>query len=270
MEVIFMRIFLFLVLLSCGTPEFSPWESKTKYKNLTAKNLAQLGEGEPKSFKFALVGDSQVVAGHLDEARQLIDRSDLDFTAIAGDITDRGLLREWNWIGDIAARFNNPFLTVVGNHDGLNNGNKIYKEMFGPLNYSFEYNGIKFVMWNNNAYEWAIDYGWLEREVEDSKLPVIMISHQPPGRDLDDRWQDLRRSGKIVASLHGHVHRYSHRTEIYPDESTIVGAPEDIEVEVYTVDRVTGGHYGIIEVIRENDNIRIGIQNCSPLCVVIK
>jgi len=146
-------------------------------------------------------------------------------------ITDRGLSQEWIWLSEIIARTNKPVLTVVGNHDGLTKGKKIYPRMFGEYNYSFIFNRIKFIMWNNNKYEWGSpDFKWLRSELE-ADVKSVVVSHQPPysgtlNSEEEALWLELRGASNYVLSLHGHVHNYKYRFE----QSTQTG--------IYTVDRV--------------------------------
>lgn len=249
-------IILTLLISGCGYIEYSPWQSDPEVKNLTAKHLAKLentNSDEFTPFSFALTGDSQAVVEHFANAIDVINyRSDISFTALAGDITDAGLMKEYELVYRAIAQADKPILTVVGNHDGLSNSKKIYKEMFGPTDYSFVYRDIKFIMWNNNGYEWDVDMEFLRREL-DTTQRTIVISHQPPnGGALSDYqeavWQELRSSDSLTASLHGHVHRFSFEIEG--------------DVPIYTVDRVTNSHFAVIEVTDSG----IFIQNCTPLC----
>jgi predicted phosphodiesterase len=253
------KILSLLLLIGCA-PEYSPWQSNPSKRDLTAKHLAWL---ESKNinvpFKVALTGDPQAVIGHFDRVKDAINaRDDIDFAVVLGDITDRGLKREWDWAGDIIEEFDVPVLTVVGNHDGLNNAKDIYPTMFGPFNYTFMVDGLKFVMWNNNRYEWGTpDFVWLANSVAGHR--AVVMSHQPPGNDAltpadNEEWSRIRGQGDVVASVHGHVHHYGYKHETYD---------EGVEVDVYTVDRVTGTHYGTMSVDKEYN---ITFENCSPIC----
>lgn len=246
-------------LSSCGRMELSPWDHSVSETDLTEKHLLRLGVGSDslKPFTVALLGDPQAVLAEFESARNLVNlRSEVSFSLIAGDITDRGMSREFKFVGDIIGGFVKPVLTVVGNHDGLNNGDKIYKRMFGPLDYSFTYNGITFVMWNNNAYEWDVNLQWLSDTVNGSKGKVVVISHQPPYSmamtpEQEDIWEKIRRSPKMLASVHGHHHSFNYFEEM--------GLP------VYTVDRVEKSHYGLMK-IAENG---ISFYNCNTKCLEV-
>lgn len=224
---------LLTLLIGCGG--VSPWEAEPNYRDLTNKHLSNLHDtGHLEPFNFSIVGDSQVGLEGFNNARKRINQQDTSFTVILGDLTDRGLKKEWDWVGNIVEKFDRPVLTVVGNHDGLSNGKELYREMFGPLNYSFYYNGVKFVMWNNNHYEWNIDLDWLE--IEANYYPTIILSHQPPysGTMTDEqeaRWFEIRHNGNVISSVHGHMHHFYETNED--------GLP------IFTVERVEHGAYGI-------------------------
>ncbi|RZA23469.1 MAG: hypothetical protein EOP10_12675 [Proteobacteria bacterium] len=201
-----------------------------------------LREGSPTfiPFKVALVADPQVVISHLADCRTEIDkRDDVEFTLLAGDLTDRSLRREFEWVAKILAEFRRPVLTVVGNHDGLLYGEEIYTKMFGPLNYSFIYNGVKFIMWNNNTYEWGYpNFQWLETEIN-SYPKVVMVAHQPPGsidryEEVNTIWRELYKNPHVLGSISGHLHNWGIQN--------IYGKP------AITLARVTDTNWGIAEL----------------------
>jgi calcineurin-like phosphoesterase family protein len=97
-------------------------------------------------------------------------------------------------------------------------------------------------MWNNNHYEWNIDLNWLEQEAQ--YHPSVVLSHQPPysgtlTEEQENRWYKIRHSSGVVASIHGHMHKFNHT---YED-----GLP------IFTVERVENSAYGIgtFDIIKE-------------------
>lgn len=238
--------------------EYSPWISTPPDTDLTAKNLAKLqSRVDQNPLKVAVVGDPQVAIEHLDNLGEIFNqRSDIDFVLIAGDLTDRGLQREFQWLVDVLKKYNKPVLTVVGNHDLLSNGRRLYKQTFGPLNYSFIYKDVKFIMWDNNPYESNVDFDWLEQQANQHTSTVV-VSHQPPfsgslSASQEARWKKIRENTSVIASLHGHVHKHSFTMED--------------NLPIYVVDRVIGGNYGVI-TFQQN---LIEFENCSPICRRIK
>ena len=251
-----MKLLVLPILLSACAPEYSPWQSDVDSDQLTRKNIERLADtGLLEPFKIAIIGDPQVVHGSFRNAKDIINKHNVDFTVIAGDLTDRGLKREWEWVGDIVKDFKKPVFTVVGNHDGLNKGNDIYKRMFGSLNYAFTYKQHRFIMWNNNKYEWgAPDFDWLEKQA--SSLNSIIISHQPPysgtlNAEEEERWRRIRQNGNVVSNIHGHLHHYNLVIEN--------GIP------IYTVERVEDSKWGMMEV----DEGVVTFSNCQRRCEVI-
>lgn len=249
-----MYYFLLLLLVGCGM-EFSPWDAKAPNNDLTAKHLGMLGGGiSGKPFTVAIMGDPQAVPEAFNNTVSVVNqRKDVDFSLIAGDITDRGMRREYVFVDNVIKRALKPVLTVVGNHDGLNNGDALYKQMFGPLDYSFVYNGITFVMWNNNAYEWSVNLGWLEQTILNAPSKVVVVSHQAPYSlamtpTEEATWKRIRKSPKMIASIHGHSHAYNFFKED--------GLP------VYTVDRVEQSHFGLVKF----DGNKVSFSNCDVLC----
>jgi 3',5'-cyclic AMP phosphodiesterase CpdA len=199
------------LLVSCGE-RYSPWESDvpSDLKNLTAQQLSVLNETPEQSFPFtvALLADPQGTPKDLQRVVDAINRrDDVKFIMVLGDLTDYGLLHEYIWAGNALKRSRVPFFTVVGNHDAIAHGKSIYRDMFGPYDYTFTYAGLKFVMWNNNQFEFgASDFSWLERNSDSNS---VVASHVPPVVDVHkqdqvDRWLEINRRTGIWASLHGH------------------------------------------------------------------
>jgi len=246
--------------IACG--DLSPWGSfeTPLFTNLTQKHLDMLRTGTPnfQPFKVALVADPQVVVGALKDCRTEINkRDDIDFTVLAGDLTDRSLRHEFEWVATIIEEFRRPLLTVVGNHDGLIYGEEIYTKMFGPLNYSFVYNNVKFVMWNNNTFEWGYpNFDWLQSEIE-SHERVIIVAHQQPGvlerySDVNDRFREVFKHPHVLGSVHGHLHKWGYQ-EIH-------GKP------ALTVERVQGTSWGILNVTETGINFeKCKGSSCTPI-----
>lgn len=230
--------------LLCGCGEPSPWANVVArgYTDLTRQELRRLGGADADSspFRVGLIADPQTTPGHLRLALRALDaRNDIAFTLILGDLTDRSLRAEFLWVAKAVIKSRHPVLTVVGNHDGLIYGEEIYEDVFGALDYSFLYRGIKFVMWNDNPFEWGYpDFAWLRREI-DGHPRVIIAAHQPPGfierfPEANTELAALYEHPHVMGSVHGHLHEYAFRR--------LAGKP------VMTVDRVIGPTYAVMHV----------------------
>jgi 3',5'-cyclic-AMP phosphodiesterase len=195
--------------------------------NLNTNNLSRLRTlpGDD-TITIAFVGDSQ---RFYDELSAFIDTVNnikaVDFVLLAGDITDFGLLEEFEIVNDIFKRLNKPYFGVIGNHDVVAKGEQVFERMFGPVNYSFHYRGVKFVAHNTNSKEYnngnVPDLNWLRSELvtSDSAKYLVGISHVPPFSDDFDKNLEsayttlLEETPSFLISLHGHIHRH---TDGYP------------------------------------------------------
>lgn len=226
-----MRKYLLLVFLSQVLPacsdawEYSPNQKfdKNSPRDLNAKNLDRLySTVNDDTITIAFVGDSQRFYNEVDK---FIEKSNsiksIDFVLLAGDISDFGLLQEFEWIADRLSKLDKPYLMVIGNHDIVANGEEVYKRMFGPPNQSFVYDSVKFILHNTNSLEYrgnsVPDLDWLSKELsqsEDVKYQIA-VSHIPPYSNSDFK-EDLEvpytrlfaETPNLLASLHGHVHNH--------------------------------------------------------------
>lgn len=223
-----------LILLLTACFEYNPNQIilEDDEKDLTAKNIARIHE-KPASetIKFALMGDTQRFYDESDAFVKSINQfEDVDFVIHAGDISDFGLAQEFQWIHEIMSDIKFPYLTVIGNHDLLANGRKVYREMYGELDYTFEYGDYLFVMLNTNSREYDFDgtipdLVWLRNQLENNSTnkKVIVISHMPPfDKDFDEKLEMeyadiLSNDPNVLFSLHGHQHSFSDDEEYYDD-----------------------------------------------------
>jgi predicted phosphodiesterase len=262
-------IILFSLLPSC---RYSPWEINPDCeKNMIAKNLAKLAALETRmsgqtSFKVALVGDPQRHPRGMQKAiERIAGRDDIAFVIILGDLADTGLSMEFEWVCKNLSKLDIPFIPVVGNHDVLSFGKEIWKEIFGPFDYSFTFMGTKFIVYNDNAYEFADvpdipDLDWMKREAavgkEESRYHTIGVSHIPPKIDVhtQDEIFEFRQflfDKGFDYTVHGHLHRF-----IYFYDEFNTGH--------YVVSDTVGEEYGIMTVHQHT----VEFENCSPECVL--
>lgn len=224
--------FLTLVILvtSCDQFEFSPNQSfdHSSPSNLNAQNLALLRQNaEDDTVTIVFAGDTQ---RWYDEQERFVKKvnslKNVDLVLLAGDISDFGLLQEFKWVHKRLSALRVPYFGVIGNHDMVANGRQIFQQMFGPLNYSFVYGGIKFIAHNTNGLEapdeHIPDMGWLTRELQNTEKAdyLITVSHVPPfnavefGTESVKPYTDLlQNTPNLLISLHGHVHQHQ---DFYP------------------------------------------------------
>ncbi|MGK7392074.1 MAG: metallophosphoesterase family protein [Candidatus Cyclobacteriaceae bacterium M2_1C_046] len=250
---------IYIILLatffsSCDLIEYHPNQVivEDDLKDLNAKNIKLIKEeATGDTVRFALFGDTQRFYEETNEFVQKVNSMpEIDFAVLAGDITDFGLNTEYKWINEIISALNMPYVTVIGNHDLVANGQKIYEKMYGPLNFSFDLPGHKFIALNTNSREFGFngrvpDLDWLERKLDSNpeNKKIIVVSHIPPySVDFDENLEEdyaskLARNGHVLASLHAHDHSYE-KGEYYDDGiyyfiTTTVGKKSFALITVY-------------------------------------
>jgi predicted phosphodiesterase len=229
-------------LLLAGCVEFSPFETDlaASERDQTKKNLASLAAQTPSAeFGFAVVSDSHQYADQLSEIVERVNaRTDIAFLAHLGDMTDVGLREEYRATLTALQKLRIPFVTVIGNHDGISNGKKLYREMFGPYDYTFTYGAVGFICFNSNPLEFprTPDLAWLAAAA--SGLPagierVVALTHQP----LEGVDSVLKENG-VSLLLNGHHHRWSLSRE---GEFLSVGMDDVISGRWQVVHLLAGG-----------------------------
>lgn len=216
--------FLFIVLWGCNSDEYSPNQkfNRSTATDVNAKEISKLPiKTAGTTIRIAVSGDTQRNYKEAENFVTLINaRNDIDFVVLNGDISDFGLLLEFNGIYKIYDKLKVPFISVIGNHDLVANGSDVYKRMFGELNFTFNYAGIKFVCHDTNGREYDFNgstpnMAWLKNNL---KLAIgtdrlIAFSHVPPtDGDFDPKlakpYQDLlNQTSGMIASIHSHQHQ---------------------------------------------------------------
>lgn len=218
------QLFVVTALMACDPWfSYSPYEAglKERFHSTTDKNLMLIDsadEGDSKTFKIALLADPHYHFNKLHDAiLEINKKDDIDFVIVAGDLTENGLMQEFIYFHDIMDPLNVPYVTVIGNHDYLSNGDKIYNQMFGANNYTFDFNNVKFVLFDNIRWESdrEPDFTWFAGELENHRGydHIIPLSHIPPydGQMADHAktFHELMLKNDILLSIHGHKHDFS-------------------------------------------------------------
>jgi Icc protein len=217
-------LFLILTLLiGCNADEYSPNQvfNRNTPSNVNAKKIASLPQKAiGTTIKIAVSGDTQ---RSYQESKLFVDqinsRNDIDFVILNGDISDFGLLLEFDGIFKIYDGLKVPFISVIGNHDLVANGRAVYERMFGPLNFTFNYAGIKFICHDTNGREYNFNGStpnltWLKSNLKlDAGITnLVAFSHVPPtDGDFDPKlassYEDLfNQTSGLIASIHSHRH----------------------------------------------------------------
>jgi 3',5'-cyclic AMP phosphodiesterase CpdA len=259
----FILLFLTLLIASCG---YSPWETEIDCRDYYQDNLQRLTQIEADTpgqlaFGVALLTDLHNQLSDTETAVERINqRDDIDFALILGDMTDQGLSVEYEWACKALSDLKVPRFYVIGNHDSISFGKEIFRENFAPFDYAFTYKEVKFILYNDNVYEFpdAPDYAFLENEAVvqpgEVRRQTVGVSHIPPNTSIhtEEEAATLRQflfDHNFNLTLHGHHNEYYWLDEF--------GNPH------YITSNVEGGKYGILFVAEDG---QLSLQSCTATC----
>jgi Icc protein len=211
-----------LILFIAASCKFilSPYSSDTPQRLQNEVNLRLIKAQEEASgpdFKVAFISDTHNYYDELDKAISTINNSGpYSFIIVTGDITNYGLLEEYEQTYRQLNDLNDPYLVVVGNHDLLSRGKKIFARMFGKTDFSFRYKYADFILFNNNNWESngsIPDMQWISEALQQSAAPIkILTAHVSP-QDKDrfpeefiSEWSNLVTTFNVNYFLNGHDH----------------------------------------------------------------
>lgn len=195
-----------VLLAACDMFEYHPYsthiDGKTGLHSLYIPMIEQLCSGK-EIVRFAVVTDTQGSYNELENAVSLIrQRGDIDFIIHGGDQSDFGLPKEFVWCRDIMEKSCLPYVSVIGNHDCLGNGEHTFEYIYGNSNFSFNAGFVHFLCLNTVALEYDYsnpvpDLAFIEndrRNVEDinaghpdSIVRTICVMHSRP---LDEQFNN--------------------------------------------------------------------------------
>jgi Icc protein len=249
------------LLFSCKNIMYHPEEVRPNAKNLNASNIQKLQSQAPKtSYKFIMTGDTQQFYDELEDFIVHVNNmDDISFVLLNGDLVDFGWNNEYNWVADRLKKLKVPYITTIGNHDMLANGREMYKQMFGPENFIFNYGTSRFICLNTNSKEAGHDgtipdMNWLTTQLKDTTPQnIFILSHVPPfspdfNRKIEFDYRVLVRSNPHTRlCLHGHEHKYRIEKPYHDGlEYVVAGSGEQRN---YALISVNGSEYSIEEKI---------------------
>lgn len=210
---------LFFIAVSCKF-NVSPYTSdapKLALNDLNVRTIQALEAETPAEFKIALISDTHNYYKELEKQIDVINSSSYAFVIVAGDITNLGLLEEFNVARNYLNGLRIPYLVAVGNHDLISNGRKIYNRLFGSDTFHFVFHDVHFIIFNNNNWEspgLVPDMEWVEQVLSESdpSHKRVLIAHVSP-EDTDRftseeirRWEDLMVRYNVDYFFNGHDH----------------------------------------------------------------
>lgn len=204
--------------------EYSPYQSgtghlPTKINEKVIKQLEASGNDIFQPFRVAIIGDSHTYYDDFKDQIDALNKIDsIDFVIHNGDVTLSGIYREFVWFHEISSPLRHPMLTIIGNHDFLSNGDLVFEDMFGSLNFTLDYRNCRFVFFDDIIWEKNMedpDFEWLHKalEADESVSHIFLIAHIPPWSSpfsIGNRFLFYRilEEQNVSLSIHGHTHSY--------------------------------------------------------------
>lgn len=208
---------------------------------INAKNAALIESryAEAESVRFAFLSDTQRWYDEAEDAVADINRrGDIDFVIHGGDMSDFGMRHEFEMQRDIFSALSCPYVVLIGNHDYLGTGEKIFSKIFGADNFAFTAAHTRFVCLNTNAIE--VDYtpgvpnfDFISTELRNIAPDVrstVMAMHIPPfaeefNNDVAERFERyVLGFPSIQFCIYGHNHRLA-QDDLFGDGVIYYGAP---------------------------------------------
>ncbi|WP_102408118.1 metallophosphoesterase [Parabacteroides bouchesdurhonensis] len=232
-----------MVVLSCPGLNMTEKNKKIRFGLITDLHFARKEKWETRYYEQS--------KQKLQDAITVFNDEKVDFLIELGDLKDQGTppdkvqtLSFLDEIENTLQTFNGPVYHVLGNHDMDSISKQDYlahtrnwNDTKGKTYYSFVRDKFKFIVLDGNFNEDSSDYNcgnfqwtkamipddqkmWLQKELENSKYPVIIFVHQlldafsGISRDVcilnaDEIVQILERSKNVIAVFQGH-HHYGH------------------------------------------------------------
>lgn len=181
---------------------------------------------KPDSFHFAWLTDTHVGGRTGKEDLRLAvadvnELTDIDFVIISGDITEYDIGGWLDTAYAILSRLRLPYYIIPGNHDTKwsASGTRKFASLFGEDHFNFEFNGIRFIGFDQgpllrmgDGYVTPDKLRWLKQtleSMEDSDQPIFIVNHYPLDESVSNWFEvvALIKPYNIQAILHGHGHR---------------------------------------------------------------
>jgi len=261
---------LLLVLalgLAAPSCRYSPWETDPDCTDKPGKNLASLAlrEAGGSDVRIALLTDSHNNVDRLDEVVSWINaRGDIDFVIVLGDITNQGLLLEYEWACTGLRDLNAPRFYTIGNHDAISFGKEVFREMFGPYDLAFRFRNSRFILYNANKFEFSgvPDYDFIAAAAAvaggETRIHTVAFSHVPPEVDVYtqaevDFEEAFMAANGVDFTVHGHRDVYSLVQDGFGTRHLIVPS---VERAYYSVLTLTAGDAVTVETCQDTCTTR--------------
>lgn len=153
--------------------DITPQPSAKTVVTLTPK--AQTGQ-----YYFTVTGDTRDAGMIFPKLLDSINGKPSAFMIHAGDFVKDGEKRKYRSFLDQVGSLKEPLYTGIGEHETIDRGKPLYKELFGPENHSFTYQNSRFIFLDTS--DQPPDLDWLAKELIQSKgsQNIFLITYEAP------------------------------------------------------------------------------------------
>ncbi|GAA6256189.1 metallophosphoesterase [Bacteroides sp. f07] len=247
------------VFLTACQVEYHPYDTRIDGQTgINARNIARIEaacEGK-RTIRFAQISDTQRWYDETEDAVKAINaRDDIDFVIHTGDMADFGLRDEFERQRDILDKLQVPYVVLLGNHDCLATGERIFTKIFGAVDFAFTAGNVRFVCLNTNALEFDHDtpvpnFDFIERQIADfpagAEKSVVAMHAKPYSEQFDNNLAKIfqrmiRQFPALQFCLNGHGHNFA--AEDLFDDGVIYYECDNIGKENYLLFTITEEGY---------------------------
>lgn len=206
--------------------DYHPYDTRIDGETgINARNIDRIESAcaGKREIRFAVISDTQRWYDETEDAVETLNRrTDIDFMLHTGDMADFGMKAEFERQRDILNDLRVPYVVLIGNHDCLATGEKIFKQIFGAFNCAFTAGNIRFVCLNTNALEFdhsefVPNFEFIENELAQFPAGVqktVVAMHAKPYTEQFDNGvakifqRYIRQFPGLQFCVNGHGHNY--------------------------------------------------------------
>ncbi len=256
-----------LTLCSCEVFDYHPYDGNIDLevgKDINLQNTFDINFScwNKDTIRFIWFGDS---GRSYDELEAFIKHANqnesIDFAIHAGDLIEFGSTKEYKWGVERLNKLRFPYVMIIGNHDIIGNGDKVYEKMFGYQNFKFIANDILFLCLNTNALEYDYynpipNFEFIESALEypNAGIPysseykrTVVAMHAPPfneqfnNKEAQTFHKKIKEFPSLLFCLHGHTHNFVDTA--YFDDDTPYYCCDNIGKRSYLIFTITPDDY---------------------------
>lgn len=173
-------------------------------------------------WRFVAVADIQDRIGSVQDIySKMAEDPTIRFGVISGDLTDQGSPEELVEFQEEMASLPFPLYATLGNHE-LGNGEHLFQDRFGRVNFSFQHRGVRFTLLDSASATlappvWRWLEGWLRDGADQAHVVIMHIPPLDPSGTRNGAWASREEAAYFVGELgrggvdlaiYGHIHTY--------------------------------------------------------------